>query len=110
MLDEKKIEEAVRVYILSKKVNETAYFQLRSIDDFKEGAHWAIQEFLKDLWHPAEEEPTAYKNFVYLKSNQETGVTSRLPSFDWGNMVHNIGITYWYYLDDLLEQKEVSND
>ena len=37
-MNEKKIEEAARVYILSKKVNETAYFQLRSIDDFKAGS------------------------------------------------------------------------
>ena len=36
MLYEKKIEEAARVYILSKKVNETAYLLLRSIDDLLE--------------------------------------------------------------------------
>ena len=108
-MDEKKIEEAKKAFIADKKIlGSEAMNDLAC--GFKAGAHWAIEQFLKDLWHHAEEEPTAYKNFVYLKSNQETGVTSRLPSFDWGNMVHNIGITYWYYLDDLLEQKEVSND
>lgn len=102
MIDDKKIEE---------KANElcdygSIYDSEKRIDGFITGAHWAIQEFFKDLWHPAEEEPTTYKKFVYLKSNQEIGVTSLLPSFDWGNMVHNIGITYWFYLDDILSKQK----
>lgn len=57
MIDDKEIDIAARAQALSKHINETAYFQLRSIEDFKDGARWAINEFLKNLWHPAEEEP-----------------------------------------------------
>ena len=31
---------------------------------FETGAHWAINEFLKDLWHPASKEPD--KNRICL--------------------------------------------
>ncbi len=57
MIDDKEIDIAARAQALSKHVNETAYFQLRSIEDFKDGAKWAINEFLNDLRHPAEEIP-----------------------------------------------------
>ena len=50
MIDDKKIDIAARAQVLSKHINETSYFQLRSIEDFKNGARWAINEFLKDLW------------------------------------------------------------
>jgi len=108
MLYEKKIEEAARVYILSKKVNETAYFQLRSIDDFKAGAHWAIQEFLKSLWHDASEEPRkeatilieTKRNFYYVWKEWQ----NNFYPF-WDDAVACSNITRWLYIDDLLEQK-----
>ena len=49
MIDDKEIDIAARAQALSKHINETAYFQLRSIEDFKDGAYWAINEFLKNL-------------------------------------------------------------
>lgn len=57
MIDDKEIDIAARAVVLSKHINETAYFQLRSIEDFKDGAHWAINEFLKDLFHAVREVP-----------------------------------------------------
>lgn len=57
MIDDKEIDIAARAVVLSKHINETAYFQLRSIEDFKDGAHFAINEFLKDLFHAACEVP-----------------------------------------------------
>lgn len=60
MIDDKEIDIAARAQALSKHINETSYFQLRSIEDFKDGARWAINEFLKDLWHPVSEEPREF--------------------------------------------------
>ena len=108
MLYEKKIEEAARVYILSKKVNETAYLLLRSIDDFKAGAHLAIQEFLKSLWHDASEEPRkeatilieTKRNFYYVWKEWQ----NNFYPF-WDDAVACSNITRWLYIDDLLEQK-----
>lgn len=59
MIDDKKIEEAARDHI-----NKNGCFVKYDEDPcvaielaYKEGAKWAINEFLKDLWHPASEEP-----------------------------------------------------
>lgn len=57
MIDDKEIDIAARAQALSKHLNETAYFQLRSIEDFTDGAKWSINELLKDLFHPASEVP-----------------------------------------------------
>ena len=59
MIDDKKIEEATRDYI-----NKNGYFVKYEEDPcvdiefaYKEGAKQAINEFLKDLLHPASEVP-----------------------------------------------------
>lgn len=51
-------------------------------EGFRQGAKWAQKEFLKDLWHPAEEEPKEKdkmlmvevgknkKEYVHFKRNQ----------------------------------------
>lgn len=67
MIDNKKIEEAAKVYMIGelydKDKAEWDYpitneeIRNQSIRDFKEGAKWAINEFLKDLLHPASEVP-----------------------------------------------------
>lgn len=52
MIDDKKIEEAAfEEYPLNSDGN------IIGRNGFKEGAKWAINEFLKDLWHPASEVP-----------------------------------------------------
>ena len=35
------------------------------IIDFKAGAKWAINEFLKNLWHPISEKPNKARLFLY---------------------------------------------
>ena len=111
MIDEKKIEEAARVYILSKKVNETAYFQLRSIDDFKEGAHWAIQEFLKDLWHDIRQERIPKKGFFLIEMAIEGRifyVSKRLPAEEsnLSSYLRQGCARRWSNLEDLLKHEE----
>lgn len=122
MIDEKEIDIAARAQALSKHVNETSYFQLRSIEDFKDGARWAINEFLKDLWHDASEEPkmTNQENeFVECLVKFKDGIVY-LYNYDtwhhwWCSDEDNqkfLGlIDKWLYIDDLLtKKKEVSND
>lgn len=38
---------------------------------FKDGAKWAINEFLKDLWHPASEKPKRRCNYLLLHYKDE---------------------------------------
>ena len=45
MIDDKKIEEAA--------INKCGFIS----SEFYSGAKWMQEEFLKDLWHPASEEP-----------------------------------------------------
>ena len=56
MIDEKKIEEAKRAFIADKKI-----LGIVAVNDlacgFEAGANWAINEFLKDLFHAACEVP-----------------------------------------------------
>lgn len=72
MMDDKKIEEVAKVYMIGEFydrdeaewnypiTNEEKRNQC--IIDFKAGAKWAINEFLKDLWHPNTEKPDKSKS------------------------------------------------
>lgn len=64
MIDDKKIEEAKEAFISDKKI-----LGIVAINDlacgFKDGAKWAINEVLKNLWHPASEEPKASPHDEY---------------------------------------------
>lgn len=110
MIDDKEIYIAARAQALSKHVNETAYFQLRSIEDFKDGAKWAINEFLKDLWHPVSEEPKREAQRTYILGMTRASESGVLPMLlrqntDWKKFPISHGVTRWLYLDDLLPKK-----
>ena len=55
MTDDKKIEAAARRY---REVTDCDKQEALLIEEgFKEGANWAINDFLKDLWHQTNKEP-----------------------------------------------------
>ena len=72
MIDEKKIEEAAQgaADLYEQVLPIMSYYEDTEVDGqhhfcqefgaelFKDGARWAINEFLKDLWHPYDEVPT----------------------------------------------------
>lgn len=77
---------------------------------FIDGAKWAINEFLKDLWHPASEIPCEGKYLVveynvtdtikdYLSFNRLDGYLGWIPYCKSAN------VTRWLYIDDLLPKK-----
>lgn len=111
MIDDKEIDIAARAQALSKHLNETAYFQLRSIEDFKDGARWAINEFLKDLWHPASEEPREFAEAL-----AEAKITESIKTYisfkrndalfkNWDAYSSGANITRWLYIDDLFPKE-----
>ena len=64
MIDDKKIEEAARYYCNNRyPASQDAPF---IADGFRHGAKWAINKFLKDLWHPASEKPKSRCNYLLL--------------------------------------------
>ena len=115
MIDDKKIDIAARAQALSKHLNETAYFQLRSIEDFTDGAKWAINELLKDLFHPASEVPrndngkvlAFSKEFGYRKlydMNDELDETTCDTYQEmWEIRVRAYTFTDWVFVEDLLD-------
>ena len=84
IMDEKKIEEAAEDIFEDKFLGngeEIIFTNDEGCEDYREemyhdgqikeaislGAHWAIQEFLKDLWHDASEVPENRALLVELK-------------------------------------------
>lgn len=63
VFDDKKIEAAANKHIETEYARynsgevEEEMICLRGKDSFKAGAKWMQEEFLKDLWHPMQEEP-----------------------------------------------------
>ena len=104
MIDDKEIDIAARAQALSKHINETAYFQLRSIEDFKDGARWAINEFLKNLWHPASEEPKRH-SYIIFKTTNNNGFGTEYIDCSWEILVRCLQITQWLYAEDLLPKE-----
>ena len=115
MIDDKEIDIATRVQVLSKHVNETAYFQLRSIEDFKDGAKWAINEFLKDLWHDIFEEHIPREKRVIVEYTSKGGIYYRslkIPDdIQWVRGFSNEKtLRRWLYVDDLFPKEGGENE
>ena len=72
MIDDKKIEEAALGYcakcsdITNRNVDLDEDECVELHNGFIDGAKWMQEEFLKDLWHPASEEPKRRCNYLLL--------------------------------------------
>lgn len=92
MIDNKKIEEAA--------INKCGFIS----SEFYSGAKWAIDEFLKDLWHPVSEKPE--RNTTYLVQTKDCIFETFYDSAEWEIFVEGCNITGWLYIDDFLPKKE----
>ena len=112
MIDDKKIETAANNYIETEYARynsgevEEEMICLMGKDSFKEGAKWAINEFLNDLLHPAEEIPeqerpvlVVYKHGGYSIEYWEAYNISGQVNY-W-----TLDITQWLYVDDLFPKE-----
>lgn len=84
---------------------EEMYYSGQIKEAIKLGVNWALEQFLKNLWHPASEEPKLGKR-VLVKIN------GNLSLFNSGFVVEHIrnfddcyGIESWLYIDDLLPKE-----
>lgn len=130
MIDDKKIEEAAREasalyeqdlpvmsYCEDTEVDGQHHFcQEFGVELFKDGANWAINEFLKDLWHPIEEEPDKRKSDIITICSYNYISIHLKESFiwkeeSWKYSISRLQITKWAYLSDILpKQKGGNND
>ena len=125
MVDDKKIEDAAMAYCI-----KSANITNRNIDldkdecvdlysGFIDGAKWAINEFLKNLWHPNTEEPEKNRiclvRVVYhpnhgIFQDEERIEQSSFHDFGWYDynfkyIGANYDIISWLYVDDLFPKK-----
>lgn len=125
MIDDKKIEAAKEeIYedrfllngeeiVFNNDEKEEMFYE----GDIKEaiglGAKWAINEFLKDLWHPASEKPLLRNGKCLVVYNGGTIGIFKI-SFVY-EMLSNygqdgMGWKYWAYVSDLFPKKGGNHD
>lgn len=119
MIDDKKIEDAKEeIYedrfllngeevVFDNDAKEEMFYE----GDIKEaiglGAKWAINEFLKDLWHQTNKEPEGYDEWILLHYNVGNYYSlSQVKEFkSWKGFVERAPIEKWLYLDDLFPEE-----
>lgn len=113
MIDDKKIEEAARRY---SEVTDCDKEEALLIEEgFKEGAHWAINEFLKDLWHTDSEVPRN-DNGKVLAYSKERGYRKLYDMNDeldkttcdtykemWEEEVKKYRLSDWIFVEELFD-------
>ena len=128
MIDDKKIEEAAREsadlyekYLPIMSYNEDTevdgqhhFCQEFGAELFKDGAKWAIHEFLKDLWHSIEEEPDKRKSDIITIGSYNYISLHFKESFiwkeeSWRHSISRCQITKWAYLSDILPKQKRGN-
>ncbi len=114
MIDNKKIEKAAKHYAeensmsIEDQMGDT-YNGIEELSDaYKAGAKWAINEFLKDLWHPASEKPQLRNGKCLVVYNCGKIDIFKI-SFVY-EMLSNYGKDgmsweYWCYISDLFPKK-----
>lgn len=121
MLDEKKIDDSVEkifkneIFLKYTEIREKfphgsvscLYDEDIVKDAMKKTAHLAIQEFLKDLWHDAKEEPKGYNDQILLQYVGGYYSIERVADFvSWEGFVKKSPVVKWLYIDDLFPKQE----
>ena len=101
MIDNKKIEEAAKQH--SEESYISSYFQDYYKDTFIEGAKWMQEDFLKDLWHPADEMPNENNEVICVDKDSRTITYNGIVN--WWAFCRTHDVTHWLYVDDLLPKE-----
>ena len=120
MIDDKKIEEAAKHYAEENSMSieyqmGDMYDGIEELSDaYKSGANWAINEFLKYLWHSIEEEPDKRKSDIITIGSYNYISIHLKESFiwkeeSWRYSISRCQITKWAYLSDILPKQKGGN-
>ena len=124
MIDDKKIEAAKeeiyedRFLLNGEEIvfDNDAKDEMFYKEDIKEaiglGAKWAINEFLKNLWHQKDEEPEGYDELILLHYSEFNCYSlSQVKYFkSWKEFVERAPIENWLYIDDLFQKEGGEHD
>ena len=110
MIDDEKIKKAIENYIKYSSVEDE--YPGTEGNAFKAGAEWAINEFLKDLWHPNTEEPDKRKSDIitigyYISLHFKESFFWKEES--WKHSISRCQIPKWAYLSDILPKQKGGN-
>ena len=109
MIDDKKIEEVAKQHAAGAFISE--YWQACYKEGFVDCAKWMQEEFLNDLWHPANEVPEIGR--VIIMENYYPDGRIEFPSCWRKSTFHNpieCNTQKWLYVDDLLPKKGDEHD
>ena len=101
MVNNKKIEDAAKQH--SEESYISGYFQACYKDAFIEGAKWMQEEFLKDLWHPADEMPNENNEVICVDKDSRTITYNGIVN--WWAFCRTHDVIHWLYIDDLLSKE-----
>ena len=119
MIDEKKIEAAIEeIYedrfllngeevVFDNDAKEEMFYK----EDIKEaiglGAKWAINEFIKDLWHPANEVPEIGRVIIMENYYPDGRIMfiSRMRKSTFHNPIDIGNTKKWFYIEDLFSKE-----
>ena len=113
MIDKNKIKSAAQGYC------DATYGTLNTnpfiAEAFRKGANWAINEFLKDLWHPNTEEPDKSKSdIITLGFDNDAFLQFKESIFwnkeSWRHSISRCQITKWAYLSNILPKEGDNHD
>ena len=103
MIEDKKIEEVAKQHAAGAFISE--YWQACYKEGFLDCAKWIQKEFLKDLWHPANENPKKGRVFLYKTIFEGYGINQIIDGNEWKYIIKYQKATQWIYIDDLLPKK-----
>lgn len=128
VFDDKKIEEAARgaADLYEQDLPMMSYDEDTEVDGqhhfcqefgaelFKDGAKWAINEFLKNLWHLNTEEPDKSKSDIITLGFDNDAYLQFKESIlwneeSWRHSISRCQIIKWAYLSDILPKHEGGN-
>ena len=113
MIDKNKIKSAAQGYC------DATYGTLNTnpfiAEAFRKGANWAINEFLKDLWHPNTEEPDKSKSDIITLGFDNDAFLQFKESIlwnkeSWRHSISRCQIIKWAYLSDILPKEGGNHD
>ena len=127
MIDDKKIEEAANLHrfeLIASMHGSTLGTPMQCFEEvvdaetdliensFITGAKWAINEFIKDLWHQKDEEPEGYDEWILLHYNVGNYYSlAQVKEFkSWKGFVERAPIKEWLYIDDLFQKEGGEHD
>lgn len=107
MIDNDKIVKAASELCDYGSIHDSEY----RIEGFKKCAKWMQEEFLKNLWHSASEEPREFAEVL-----AEAKITESIKTYisfkrndvlfkNWNCYSSSANITRWLYINDLLPKE-----